>query len=169
MQIPERMYEFLGAEIADLGHHHGKEGIGGDVEGDAEKDVGAPLVELAAQVSIRDVKLEESVAWRQCHLLKLARIPGTDYVTTAVGVFSYGANDFLDLIDGTSVWLSPIRPLGSVHSAEVTVFIRPFVPDADLVLMQVLEVRLSLQKPQKLVNDGTQMQLLRGEQRKLAL
>jgi len=64
VQIPEGMHEFLGSEVADLGDHHEKEGIGRDIEGHPEENVGAPLVELAAQVSFRDVKLEERVAWR---------------------------------------------------------------------------------------------------------
>jgi hypothetical protein len=32
---------------AHLGHHHREQGVGGDVEGHAEEDVGAALVELA--------------------------------------------------------------------------------------------------------------------------
>jgi hypothetical protein len=144
VQIPEGVYEFLGSEVTGLGDHHQKEGIGRDVEGHSEKNIRAPLVELAAQISFCDVKLKERVAWRQGHLFKLARIPCANYVPTAVRVFSYGTDYFFDLIHGTSVGFSPIRPLGSVHSTEVTFVIRPFVPNADLVFMKVPKVRLSL-------------------------
>ena len=144
VQIPEGVHEFPWAEVADLCDHHQKEGIGRDFEGYSEKNIRAPLVELAAQVSFRDVKLEESVAWRQGHLLKLARVPCANYVPTAVRIFSNGTDHFFDLVYGTSVGFPPVGPLRSVHSTEVAIFIRPFVPNADLVFMQVLQVRLSL-------------------------
>jgi hypothetical protein len=138
------VYEFLWAEVARFGYHHQKECIGRDVEGYSEKNVSTPLVELAAQVSFRDVKLEESVAWRQGHLFKLAWVPCANYVPTAVRIFSNGPDHFFDLVYGTSVGFPPVGPLGSVDSAEVTIFICPFVPNADLVFMQVLQIRLSL-------------------------
>ena len=45
--IAEGVDEFAGREVAHLRHHHGEQGVAGDVEGYAEEDVGAALVELA--------------------------------------------------------------------------------------------------------------------------
>ena len=45
--IAEGVDEFAGREAAYLRHHHGEQGVAGDVEGYAEEDVGAALVELA--------------------------------------------------------------------------------------------------------------------------
>src|SRR5690606_4283673 len=43
-------------------------------------------------------------------------------------------------------------------------FVGPFVPDADLVFLQVGDVGLALQEPQQLVDDRAQVQLLGGDQ-----
>src|ERR1700722_20397439 len=47
MRVAERMNEVAGLEAGDLGHHHGQQRIGGDVEGHAEKDIRRALIELA--------------------------------------------------------------------------------------------------------------------------
>ena len=41
--------ERAGGQVADFGEHVGEEGVGGDVEGDAEADVAGSLVELAGE------------------------------------------------------------------------------------------------------------------------
>tara|TARA_B100001094_G_C18088745_1_gene749218 strand:- start:281 stop:712 length:432 start_codon:yes stop_codon:yes gene_type:complete len=138
VQIPEGMHEFLWAKVARFGYHHQKEGVGGDIEGYSEKNIRAPLVELAAKVSFRDVKLEESMTWRQGHLFQFARVPCAHYVPATVRVFSNGTDHFFDLVYGTSVGFSPVGPLGSVDSAEVAICIRPFVPNTYLVFVKVL-------------------------------
>lgn len=47
MEIAEGVHKVAGFVIEGLGNHHCKEGVAGDIEGDAEKEVGAALVELA--------------------------------------------------------------------------------------------------------------------------
>src|SRR3546814_1799796 len=47
VRIAQGVHEVARREIADLRHHHGQQSVGSDVEGHAEKDVGAALVELA--------------------------------------------------------------------------------------------------------------------------
>ena len=42
---------------------------------------------------------------------------------------------------------SPIAPLRAIDAAEVAVFIGPFVPDRDAVLVQVTNVGVTAQKP----------------------
>ena len=44
MQIAEGVDEFAGGQAGDLGDHAGEQGVAGDVEGDAEEEVGAALV-----------------------------------------------------------------------------------------------------------------------------
>ena len=50
VQIAESVNEFAGFETAHLGYHHGKERIGGDIKGYSKEEVGASLVELAAEL-----------------------------------------------------------------------------------------------------------------------
>ena len=44
-------------------------------------------------------------------------------------------------------------------------FVGPFVPDRDAVFLQVADIGIALQEPQKFVDDGTQVALLGGDER----
>src|SRR5690625_2100286 len=52
VRITKGMHEDPQFQVADLGNHHGQQGIGGYVEGHAQEDVGAALVELAVKRAI---------------------------------------------------------------------------------------------------------------------
>ncbi len=43
--------------------------------------------------------------------------------------------------------------------------VRPFVPDADAIVLEVFDVGTALQEPQQFVDDGFQVTLLGGDQR----
>src|SRR3546814_5384854 len=47
----------------------------------------------------------------------------------------------------------------------IAVRVRPFVPDANAVLLQIPDVRVALQEPQQFVDDRLDVQLLGREQR----
>ena len=61
--ITQRVNEYSRLQAAYLGHHLRQQRVGCDVERDAEKDVGASLVELTVQTTIGDVKLEKGMTW----------------------------------------------------------------------------------------------------------
>lgn len=63
VDVAEAVHELPHLEVADLGDEVGEQGVRGDVEGHAEEDVGAALVQLAGQRAVRDVELEQGVAW----------------------------------------------------------------------------------------------------------
>src|ERR1041385_8825832 len=69
MQVAKRMHEIARRKIYNLRDHHREQRVTGDVERHTEKQIAAALIELAAQLAIVRVKLEEHVAWRQRHLL----------------------------------------------------------------------------------------------------
>src|SRR5690606_20192226 len=69
------------------------------------------------------------------------------------------------LVDDAAVRGAPAPPLRPVHRTELALGVRPFVPDRDAVLVQIADVRLAAQKPQELVDDGLEMQLLGGQER----
>ena len=48
-------------EVADLGNHVGEGGVTGDIEGNPQEEVGAALIELAAERPVRDVELEQGM------------------------------------------------------------------------------------------------------------
>jgi hypothetical protein len=90
--VAEGMDEVAGFQARNLRDHEGQQGVGGDVEGDAEEDIRAALVELAGEFSIRHVKLEQAVAGGQGHLADVADIPGADDQAAVVGIFLYASN-----------------------------------------------------------------------------
>lgn len=68
MRVCKRMNKRARAIAGDLGDHHGEQGVGGDVEGDAEEEVGGALVELAVEEvcaaigGALDIELEQAMA-----------------------------------------------------------------------------------------------------------
>jgi hypothetical protein len=80
VRVAEGVDEIAGLEARHLRHHLREQRVARDVERDAKEDVGAALVELAAELSVGDEELEESVAWRQRHLVHFRRIPSRDDV-----------------------------------------------------------------------------------------
>ena len=64
MCITKSMDEISGLESGYLGHHQGEQGIGSNVEWNAQKHIRTSLVQLARQLSVINVKLEKQVARR---------------------------------------------------------------------------------------------------------
>src|SRR5687767_8515743 len=76
MRVAVGMHEVAGPESAYLRHHHREQRVRSDIERDAEKKVGAPLIELAGKPSAGNVELEERVAGQQRHLVEIPDVPG---------------------------------------------------------------------------------------------
>ena len=64
----------------------------------------------------------------------------------------------------TAVSGRPGTPLEPVDGAELAMLVGPLVPDRDLVVVQIGDVRITPEEPQELVDNGTQMQFLGGYQ-----
>ncbi len=59
VEVAEGVDELLGLKAGYLRDHAGEQGVGGDVERDAEEEVGAALVELATETAVfGHIKLE---------------------------------------------------------------------------------------------------------------
>ncbi|GIX65320.1 50S ribosomal protein L5 [Babesia caballi] len=78
--VGQVVHELAELQTADLGDHGREDGVGSDVEGDAQTEVSRALVHHAGELPIADVKLEEAVAWGKGHLAKgaLAQDVGDD-------------------------------------------------------------------------------------------
>ena len=70
------------------------------------------------------------------------------------------------LVDSAAVVVGPRPPLMAIDRTKVAVLVGPFVPDGNLIVVQVLNVGVASQEPQQFMNDTAQMQLLRRQQRK---
>ena len=166
VQVAERVDEFARLQAADLRDHQREQRVAGDVERHAQKNIRAALVKLAAQLAFAHIKLEQRVARRQCHALNLARIPRADDVPPAVGIFFDLRDHVVNLVERAAVGGAPVRPLRAVNAAQISVRVRPFVPDRHAVFVEPFDVRVAAQKPEQLVDDGLGVNLLRGKQRK---
>ena len=125
--------------------------------------------ELAIQAAIVHVKLEQAVARRQGHLINETRIPRGNDVASGIRVGLDLLHQLGNLVGVGAVGVGPAAPLVAVHRSEVAVFVGPLVPNADAVVLEVLDVGVALQKPQQLVDDRTQVQLFGGQHRKAFL
>ncbi len=166
VQIAKGVHKIARFQSGDLRHHHGQERVGGNVERHPQKKIRAALVKLAAETVAANIELEKGVARRQSHLIQLARIPGRNDQAAAVRGFPYLLDDVVYLIDRAAVGRSPVTPLRTVDAAQIAVLIGPFVPDSHLVVMEILDIRIAAQEPEQLMDDGTQMDLFGGQQRK---
>ena len=99
------------------------------------------------------------------HLVNLSWIPCTHKHTAGIRIVPDGFDHLLQLVYRTTVRSRPGTPLVTVDRTEVTVLVRPFVPDRDTMVLKVLDVRISGNKPEQLVDYGLEVDLLRGQER----
>ena len=74
--------------------------------------------------------------------------------------------DVGDLVDAASVRRRPRSPLRAIDRAEIAIGVGPFVPDRDAVVPEIFDVGVAFEKPQQLVHDRLQRQLLGCQHRK---
>ena len=54
----------------------------------------------------------------------------------------------------------------AIYRSQVAVFVCPFVPDGHSVILEIFHIGVSGDEPEKLIDDGFQMDFLRGQKRK---
>ena len=86
MRIAESVDELARLQTGHLRHHHREQRIGRDVERHAEEDIGRALIELAGELAVADIELEQAVARRQRHLLDVGGVPGGHDQAARIGV-----------------------------------------------------------------------------------
>ena len=74
------------------------------------------------------------MAGRQRHVFDFARVPCTDDVATTIRVVLEGVDDFFDLVGAAAIAGAPVCPLRTVYTAEVALFVCPFIPNTYLVV-----------------------------------
>ena len=145
--------ELTGLKSADLRNHHGEKGIRGYIERNSEKNIGTALIELAGELPVRNVELEQGVARRQRHLLHFRNVPRRHNHPARIRVVLYRIYHLRELIDRPPVGSRPTTPLMSVNRPEVTIFVCPFIPYRHSVILEILYVRVTGDEPQKFLND----------------
>lgn len=143
---PDELAQFQTALVCD---HHRQQCVAGDIERHPEEHVTAPLVQLARQLAIDHVELEQGVARRQRRIRNILRIPGCNHVSARVRVLLDLLDHVGDLVDHPALALLPLAPLRSVDLPDVPVLGRELI-----VLEYTLGVGLDLLLPLVRVLDG---------------
>src|SRR5579872_7222702 len=167
--VPPGPHQLAGDEVALLREHVREQGVRCEIEGYAQEDVGAALIDLARQPARGDVQLKQRVARHERHVLELADVPRAHDDAPRIRIVLELAHGLLDLIDRAAIGCRPGAPLLAVHRSELAVLVGPLVPDRHAVLVKPRDVRFAAQKPQQLVDDRAQMDLLGGDERKSLL
>ena len=98
VEVTEGVHELGCLVTADLGKHHGQQGIGRNVEGHAQEHVGTTLVKLATELALAGlpytahVELEKAVAGRQGHLVHFGHVPGAHQMPPGIGIVLEAVN-----------------------------------------------------------------------------
>ena len=148
-----------------LGDHHRQQRVAGDVERHSEEHVRGALVQLARQLAVDDVELEQRVAGSQSHLGQVRRVPGRNHHPARIRVALDLFDDLRDLVDLLARGRRPRPPLLAVHRAEVAVLVGPLVPDGNSTFVEPVGVGVAREQPQQLVHDRLQVHLLRRDER----
>ena len=119
VHVTTRPDELADLQIALLCDHVDEQRVAGDVEGHAQEHVTASLVQLAGQLAVGHVELEERVTGRQQHLVDLGGVPGRDDEASRVRVRLDLLDQVRDLVDGVAVGAGPAAPLDAVDRAQV--------------------------------------------------
>src|ERR1700730_18029089 len=165
VSVAQCVNEVAGLEARYLRDHHCQQRVGRDVEGYAEKTVRRTLIELARQFAACDVELKQAMTRRQRHLVDIGRIPRAHDQAPRIRIAPDHVDDVGDLVDAAPVRRRPGSPLRSVDGAEIAIGVGPFVPDRNAMVLEIFDVGIAGEKPQQLVHDRFQRQLLGGQHR----
>src|SRR5215207_10417663 len=166
MGIAKGVDEFAGLQAGHMRDHMGEKRVRGDVERHTDENVGGTLVELAGEPSPRDIELEEAMARRKRHALDIGRVPGRHNEPAGIRIAPQGRDDQGELIDRRAVGRGPGSPLRSIDRTQIAIGIGPFIPDADAMFLKKGGVGIAADEPQKLIDDGTDVEALGGDDRK---
>ena len=85
---------------------------------------------------------------------------GRDDEAPRIGIAANLTKDICDLIDRLAAGRWPGSPLSAINWAQFALLVRPFVPDRNIVFLQISDIGIALEKPQELVDDRFQVQFL---------
>ncbi len=128
VHVSEGMYELTGLQSSDLRYHHGEERVRSNIKGHTQEHICAALVQLAGELAIGHIKLEQCMARAQAHARQVAYIPCVYDHPAAVGVCFQLVQYIFYLVVGFTVGARPGAPLVAVDGPQVAIGIRPFIP-----------------------------------------
>lgn len=122
---------------------------------------------------------------RKRYLISFTRIPAADNESPARGISLNRIDEHGNLIDAVFFVrtirplrcseIPPLMPVDGPHipccatKASALLLRCPFIPNRNFVILKILQVRLTLQKPQKFMKDRPRVELFRCQKRKAFL
>ena len=181
MCITETMHKFSYFQSCHLRNHVCQQRIRGDVKWHAEKNISAALIHLQTDFTISHKKLIHHMTGRKCHLTDKFRISSDDNISTRVRIIFYSINSVLELVNMSSILRRSSSSLLSIDRTKVPsllckriivcyfiseflhcfslvcivlfIFIEwSFIPNTNIIFAKVLDIRTSLDKPDKFVH-----------------
>ena len=162
MQIP-KVWTKSRLQIADLRDHQRKQRVARDIERNAQEEIRCCVGKAGNSVRRPGRKTETSCGTAAA---PSPRFPPTFQALTIKRRLS---GFVLICVRTVSIWFivavggPPIAPLRAVNATEVSIRVRPFIPDRNAVLAQIADIGVAAQKPEQFVDDRSQVQLLRRE------
>ena len=105
--IAERVDKITRLQPGHLRHHHQQQGITGNIEWHAQKQIGTALIQLQTQFAISHIKLKHCVARRQRHFVHLRHIPSAHQHAARIGVMLDLVHHLRYLVDGAAGIVGP--------------------------------------------------------------
>ncbi len=140
VRVAARPNKLTQLQIALVRDHHRQQRVAGDVERHTQEHVRTALVQLAGQLPVYHVELEQRVAGRKRRSRDELRVPCRHNVTTRVRVCLDLRDDVGDLVDRVTLCRLPAAPLSSVDLADAAVLLteRVVAEDASLECAQLI-------------------------------
>ena len=143
MSVPKGVHEGPHLQSSHLSDHVREEAVGCDVEWNAEEDISRPLVHLTMKSPAEDIELDERMAGHQGHGVEVIDVPCTDDDPAGGRILLDQPDGLGDLVVDVPITALPASPLLTIDGSEIPMLIRPLVPDADTVVLQVTDVGAS--------------------------
>lgn len=130
MHITKSMNKFSGFQISYLCHHHRKECIRSNIEGNTEEYISRALIQLTRKLPIRNIELKKRMAWwrRTIRILYksfyLSHIPPRNDISSRIRIIHDCIKGVCYLINRDTVSSIPFAPLLSIDRSEVSPFLR---------------------------------------------
>ena len=107
VNIAEGVHKLTWFEPHNLRDHHGEQCIRRNVERHPKEGVGAALIQLAIQLALGNMKLEQTMTRRQGHVVNETGVPGTDDMSAAVRICLELFNELYNLVGGRPIRVGP--------------------------------------------------------------
>jgi hypothetical protein len=74
-------------------------------------------------------------------------------------------DQIVNLVHSHAVCTTPVAPLRTIDAAEIAGFVSPLIPDRHTVFVEIMNIGITAQKPEQLINNRFDVQLFCRQER----